>query len=244
MFSNRRNEFGTNMKNLLKLLFICAVCVVGLDTQAQSLDQGLITQEAERFLKEQTKLLAETQGKVEITVSKLDPRLKLQSCEKLTAFLTPGSKAWGKITLRVQCTAPKAWTVYLGAQVKVFGDYFVTRNAVSQGQILSEQDLIRLQGEVSSLPAGYIAEEKLAIGKTMLASYPAGVNLRREMFKVIPVIQQGQTIKISSSGLGFTVTNDAVALNNAAEGQIARARTSAGQVVSGIAKIGGFIEVN
>ncbi len=234
------------MKKLMKLLCIYALINPALDAKAQvqTIDPAQITLEAELFLKEQTKPLLATQAKVEISVNKPDPRLKLQNCEKLTPFLTPGSKAWGKITLGIQCSAPKAWTVYLAANVKVFGDYLVTNKAVRMGQVLGEQDLVKLQGEVSSLPAGFIAEEQLAIGKTMLATHPAGVSLRKEMFKVIPVIQQGQAIKVSSSGIGFTVTNDAVALNNAVEGQIARARTTGGQVVSGIAKLGGFIEVN
>jgi flagella basal body P-ring formation protein FlgA len=235
------------MKKLKKLICVFFTCSLAFDLNAQvtqSIDSATITREAEIFLRNQTKLLEENESKVEITVNKPDPRLKLQVCDQLVPFLTPGSKAWGKITLGVQCKAPKPWTIYLGANVKVFGGYFVTNKAVGMGQILTEQDLVKIQGEVSSLPSGIITDEKQAIGKTMLANYPAGVNLRREMFKLIPVIQQGQSIKVSSSGNGFTVSNEATALNNAAEGQVAKAKTAGGQIISGIARVGGVIEVN
>jgi len=46
-----------------------------------------------------------------------------------------------------------------------------------------------------------------------------------------------------SSGPGFRVSAEARALNSAAEGQIAQARTASGQVVSGVAKAGGVVEV-
>jgi flagella basal body P-ring formation protein FlgA len=232
------------MKNLVKLFCLCLMSLIVLELGAQTMDSNLISQEAEKFLKQQTAAMQESQRTVEITVNQLDPRLKLQACDQLNPFLTPGSKAWGKITLGVQCSSPKPWTIYLAANVKVFGDYFVINRAVVLGQVLTEQDLTKLHGEISSQPAGIITDPKQALGKTMLASYAAGVSLRKDMFRIIPVIQQGQTVKVSSSGAGFTVSNEAIALNNAGEGQIAKAKTSNGQTISGIAKIGGIIEVN
>ncbi len=50
-------------------------------------------------------------------------------------------------------------------------------------------------------------------------------------------------IKLMSSGPGFQVTTEARALNNAAEGQTAQAKTPGGQLVSGIARAGGILEV-
>jgi flagella basal body P-ring formation protein FlgA len=57
-------------------------------------------------------------------------------------------------------------------------------------------------------------------------------------------MQQGQTVKIVSSGPGFQITAEARALNNAVEGQVAQARTAGGQVISGVARPGGVLEVN
>lgn len=231
------------MKNVVKLICLCLISFAARGTSAQTIDLNVVSQEAEKFLKLQTQAIQDSQRTVEITVSRLDPRVKLQACDQLSPFLTPGSKAWGKITLGIQCSSPKPWTIYLAANIRVFGDYFATNKAVNLGQVLSEQDLVKLHGEISNQPAGVITELEQAIGKTMLASYSAGVSLRKDMFKIIPVIQQGQTIKVSSSGVGFTVSNEAIALNNAGEGQIAKAKTMSGQVLSGIAKVGGIIEI-
>jgi flagella basal body P-ring formation protein FlgA len=45
------------------------------------------------------------------------------------------------------------------------------------------------------------------------------------------------------NGAGFSVSSEARALNNANEGQLTQVRTSNGQVISGIAKLGGIVEL-
>lgn len=204
------------------------------------IDPILLSNEVERFLKSQIGM-SDTDS--EINVKPIDPRLKLQACTDLSPFLPIGTKAWGKITVGLRCTSPKPWTIYVAANVRIFGEYYVTKAALSAGQIISEQDLVKIRGELSSLNPGAITKIESAIGKTMIAAYPAGTSLRIDMFKSIPVIQQGQLIKIVSQGNGFRVSNDAIALNNAAEGQVTKAKTNSGQLVSGIARAGGIVEV-
>jgi len=58
------------------------------------------------------------------------------------------------------------------------------------------------------------------------------------------VIRQGQTVRALSRGPGFAVANEGKALNNAVEGQVVQVRLADGQVVSGIAKAGGTVDVN
>ena len=55
---------------------------------------------------------------------------------------------------------------------------------------------------------------------------------------------QGQSVKLVSQGPGFKVSSDGRAINNALEGQIAQVRSASGQVISGVARAGGIIEVN
>lgn len=204
-----------------------------------NIDPGLISSEVEKFLRLQ---INNIEGDSEITVKPVDSRLKLQACADLNTFLPPGSKVWGKVTVGLRCLTPKPWTIYVAAQVRVFGEYYVTKNAIQAGQIMTEQDLVKIRGELSNQAPGTVTKLEQAIGKTMIAAYPAGTSVRQDMFKLIPIIQQGQTVKIVSQGIGFRVSNDAIALNNAAEGQLTRAKTNSGQLVSGIARTGGIIE--
>jgi flagella basal body P-ring formation protein FlgA len=203
-------------------------------------DLTIIEKTAEDFLQRQ---INQFKGKSIINIGKVDNRLQLQKCEKLQAFLPNGSKVWGKTTVGMRCNGNKPWVVFLNAEVKVFGDYYLTRTGLTQGQIISEQDLLKANGEISSMPASTVTNLETALGKIMLTSLIAGVPLRQEMFKDTPVVQQGQIVKITVFGNGFNVTNEATAINNASEGQIAKAKTSDGQLIAGIARTGGVIEI-
>jgi flagella basal body P-ring formation protein FlgA len=99
------------------------------------------------------------------------------------------------------------------------------------------------RGDLGELPAGVLTREEAAVGQVLRVSLGAGQALRADLLKRESVIRTGQQVKLISRGAGFAVSTDGQAMNNAADGQLARVRTSAGQTISGIARAGGMVEV-
>lgn len=225
-----------------KWMFV-ALCFAAQASFAQNIatqDPSSIRTAAEDFLRQQS---AGQPSKITVNVGQIDNRLNLSSCTELSPFLPQGSKPWGKIIVGVRCNAPTPWVVYINANVQVSGEYYVTANAIAQGQVITASDITKVTGELSSLPPSVITSPTQAIGKTLNASISAGTVLRADALKNTPVVQQGQSVRVISKGTGFQVATDGQSLSNASEGQVARAKTTSGQVVSGIAKLGGIIEV-
>jgi flagella basal body P-ring formation protein FlgA len=77
----------------------------------------------------------------------------------------------------------------------------------------------------------------------MLVSIVAGRPLRSDMVRQPVVVQQNQMVRVVSRGPGFLVSNEGKALNNGTDGQVIQVRPGNGQVVSGIARAGGVVEV-
>ncbi|MFZ6693530.1 flagellar basal body P-ring formation chaperone FlgA [Undibacterium sp. SXout20W] len=204
-------------------------------------DRDKIKQVATEFLQQMS---TAQPGDAEISVSPLDSRLNLASCQALMPFLPTGSKAWGKTTVGVRCTAPTAWTVYLRANVQITAEYYVAAHSLTKGQVLAIDDLSKIKGEISNFPVGFISNPDQAIGKAIQNSVSSGTLLRVDSLKSPAVVQQGQTVRVISIGNGFQVATDAQAMTNASEGQIAKARTANGVTLSGVAKSGGIIEIS
>jgi flagella basal body P-ring formation protein FlgA len=182
-------------------------------------------------------------GKVKVRVGAIDPNLKLAQCADVQVFLPTGSRAWGKTSVGARCDAPSAWTIYVQATVSVMAQYLVAAAPLAQGQIVTNQDILFESGDLTQLPAGVFTDQAQAIGRSVNISMHAGTVLRQEMLKVSPVVQQGQTVKLTSSGNGFSVSAEGQAMSKANDGQIVQVKVASGQLVTGIARSGGLIEV-
>ncbi|GAB3421978.1 flagellar basal body P-ring formation chaperone FlgA [Massilia agilis] len=195
---------------------------------------------AHQFLATQT---AGLPGQVKVSITPPDARLALPACPAPEAFLQPGARAWGKTTVGVRCAAP-AWTIFLQAQVSVLADYVATAVPLAQGQPIEAGQLVLLKGDIAAMPNGILTEMAQAVGRTPLVSLASGVPLRTDILKARPVVQQGQAVRLVSNGRNFSVSSEAKALGNAAEGQVVQVRTNNGTVVSGTARAGGVVDVS
>lgn len=229
------------MKILLALLLLSLAPIAVAQTDDGRQDPAALRHVAEQFLQAQTRGLP---GQVSISVNKLDPRLDLVSCAAPQAFMPTGSRIWGKTTVGIRCTVPTPWTVYIQAKVSVVAAYIVTAAPLAQGQIVSATDLATMQGDLTTLPTGIVTDAALAIGRTVTMSLQAGTALRQDSLRSLPAVQQGQTVRLVSVGPGFQVSSEGQALTSASEGQLVQARTHAGQMIRGIAKAGGVVEVS
>jgi len=232
------------IKALFGGLFMAVICFFSFAHAAPGQfvkqDLAVLKNKVEEFLVTQT---TGYPGKVTVSATAIDPNLKVAECASPEVFLPPGSRAWGKTSVGVRCNAPSMWTIYAQAKVIIKAQYLVAAVPLSQGHVMTSQDILLEEGDIAQLPAGVFTDPAQAIGRTVGMSMIAGSVLRQETLKLAPVVQQGQAVLLTSSGNGFTVTAEGKALKNANEGQVVQVKVQSGQVVSGIARAGGKVEV-
>lgn len=220
---------------MIRLLFLLSFFCTSI---ASANDAGLILQVAEQHLRQQTQGQSAT-----ITMGQLDSS-RLPACTAMEAFTPQGGKLIGKIHVGVRCLAPNSWSILVPAQIAVNGNYLVTSRALLAGQVIQAGDVQLQSGDLARLPTGTINEVSRAIGKTLRNSLGAGQVVRNDQLLAPLAIQQGQTVKVIYRGSGFSASSDGVAMNNAAAGQVVRARMPSGQTISGIATEDGNIEIS
>ncbi|MDB5935083.1 MAG: Flagella basal body P-ring formation protein FlgA [Massilia sp.] len=226
----------------MKLTLFTALALLPALTMAQQPRQDLtaLRAVAEQFLQAQTTGLP---GLVTVEVGALDPRMSLASCPAPQAFQQPGARAWGKTTVGVRCAAPTAWTVYIQAKVSVQAEYVAAAVPLAQGQPIEQTQLVLMKGDLAAMPNGVVTDMAQAVGRSSTVSLPSGAPLRLDALRSKPVVQQGQLVRVISSGAGFKVSAEARAIGTAGEGQVVQVRTPAGAIISGVAQTGGLVEV-
>lgn len=226
----------------VKFPFVIALMILASPHLQARQDPAPVKKAVEEFLRVQTQGLP---GQVGFTVQGLDPDNHLTPCAvPVEVTLPPGARSWGRTHLGVRCPVGGGWSAFVSVHVRVLADYLVTARPLAQGQTLTEADIARQSGDLSTLPIGTLTETQQAVGRTAGLSIAAGQPLRADLLRAPTVIRQNQTVRVVSRGAGFQVTNEGRALANAAEGQVVQARLHNGQVISGIARAGGTIEIS
>lgn len=222
------------------LLTLLACCLLSSAAVAQQ-DPVPVRKAIDDWLRIQT---AGLPGQVSYEIGGMDAGNLLAPCPSFEVSRPAGARTWGRTSVMVRCLADSGWRIYVPVHVRIKASYLVTARPLAQGQAVGETDLATQSGDLSELPANILTEAGQAIGKVAAASIPAGRPLRADMLKTMTVVRQGQTVRVISHGQGFAVANEGRALNNAVAGQLVQVRLGNGQVVSGIAKSDGTIDVS
>jgi flagella basal body P-ring formation protein FlgA len=202
-------------------------------------DPEAIRQAALAFLRQQT---AGLPGKATVTVSPAFPR-GLAACTTLEPFLPPGSRLWGRTTVGMRCAGAKPWTLYLQSRITVQGTYYVAARALAPGDVLTAADLTPRDGDLTMLPLAIVTDPSQAVGGTALMRVAIGLPLRQDMLRSASAVSIGQTVRVVVAGNGFTISSEGSVLNNAGPGQQVRVRMAAGQIVMGVVKDAGTVEI-
>lgn len=230
--------------------FLCVVFFIALFSMQSALaksqkqfvrqDLSVLKKHINQFLTQQS---AGYSGETRVTTGAIDPHLKLAACIQPEVFLPPGSRAWGKTSVGIQCDAPVRWKIYVQANVSIKGQYLTTSHPLPQGHTITKQDLAFAEGDLTRLPGGVFTEASQIIGQTVRSPMMAGSVLRQNMLKQALAVQQGQTVLLTTAGVGFTINAEGKALKNANVGQVVPVKVRSGQVVSGIALENGKVQV-
>ncbi|ACC72117.1 flagellar basal body P-ring formation chaperone FlgA [Paraburkholderia phymatum] len=181
-------------------------------------------------------------GKVDISVATVFPR-GLAACTTLEPFLPTGARVWGRTTVGVRCAGERPWTLYLQAKVSIHATYFVAARSIAPGELLSSSDLVARDGDLTVLPQAVITDASQVVGSVALMRVSPGLPLRRDMLKSAEAVSIGQSVKVVAQGPGFAISAEGSAMNNASPGQPVKVRTANGQIIQGVVKDAGTVEI-
>lgn len=222
------------------LLLAALMLLVSFVSNARD-DNAQIRSAVETFLRNQT---AGLPGQASFIINPVENSAGRAPCSGLDVSMAPGARSIGRTTVLVRCRNEGGWAIYVPVQIRLLTEYLATSRPLNQGQLIGEGDLTRQSGDLGDLPNGVLLDPSQAIGRVAAMPIPAGKPLLTELLRQPPVIQAGQTVKVISRGPSFEVSNEGRALTAATEGKVVQVRLGNGQVVSGLARAGGIVEIS
>jgi flagella basal body P-ring formation protein FlgA len=166
---------------------------------------------AEGFIAKQ--LGSSSDGSVmHVTATQLDPRLRLNACEKpLSAALPPTARIGARVTVGVSCPQPR-WTVYVPVNIETELNVLVLRKAASRGSSLTAADVEPRSLVVPGLADTYIRDVGQLAGRHLIGAVAPGTALSIELLAADILVKRGQrvTLVVAVGGLEVRAQGEAV----------------------------------
>ncbi|MBM6445826.1 flagellar basal body P-ring formation chaperone FlgA [Pseudomonas mohnii] len=158
-----------------------------------------VTQGFLEFTVEDYLATSQTEGRYEIQVNQLDPRLRMPMCDKeLTASLESPAKPLGRVTVKVRCEGASPWTVFVPAQVRLFRDVVTTTRPLRRAGIVELGDVTLRERDISLISQGYLTSVDQAIGQRLTRPTVTDQVITLVHIEQAEVIRKGDQVVITA----------------------------------------------
>lgn len=185
------------------------------------------------------------EGRSEIKLGQLDPRLKLKTCNRaLQAFMPPGGRVTGNTTIGVRCDDETGWNIYIPARIDVFGRVLIARQPLSRGSILQDTDVELVERNLANLPYGYYTDSQPLSGMLAKRTIAAATVITPGMVQAPNLIKRGERVTVIAETGSLKIRTVGKALSDGKSGDLIRVESEASKrVVDGIVVSRGVVKV-
>ena len=180
-------RFGSQL-----LLVVCALFATAAFATTQSIDD--VQAAAEAFVRER---LPASHAKQFVSATKLDPRLRVESCDQpLQAFEQSATTRGERFTVGVRCAAANPWTLYVPVSVEVEIPVLVLRRALARRARVAVIDVEPQTRRMPGAAANFVQDATNLQGHRLKRSLPAGTALTVDMLVPDLLVRRGQQVTL------------------------------------------------
>lgn len=183
---------------------------------------------------------------IEVSVSQIDRRLKLQRCSQALEAFSPGYGSGTRMsTVGVRCNGEKPWSLYVPVTVKVFKQVVVLKRPVARNAPLGAADIAYEKTNVNRLTGGYFTQLSEIEGKILTQNLAPGAILTPYLLKSPMAIRQGQMVTLIARNSAIEVRAEGKALSRGAVGDRIKVKNlKTKRVIEGVILDNQIVSVN
>ncbi|MET0125222.1 flagellar basal body P-ring formation chaperone FlgA [Pseudomonas caspiana] len=212
-----RHTISMNRSLLCSLALLCLSTLVNFGrADSFTMPEQLIgvTQGFLEFTVEEYLATAQIEGRYEIEVRQLDPRMRMPFCDKeLTASLE-SPRPVGRVSTRVRCDGSSPWTVFVPAQVRLFRNVVTAIRPLKRDEIITEQDIAMRERDIGLLGQGFLSSEDQALGQKILRPMVIDQIIAPNFLEQPQMVRKGDQVVITARSGSIAVRMPGEALSD------------------------------
>ncbi len=217
------------MINIQFLIIIIFIWLSSLQAvSAKVLDKSYIEDFAKSYVEKNTAI--PSKGTIEVTVSKLDPRIVIKPCLSPLAANIPENHQGRNVNVKISCADTESWQLYLNAKVKTMIPVLIANAGISKGSILSSDNVNIEYKDQGSIRGEIINTSNGIIGAKAKRTISKGTAITK---RNICLVCKGENVTIIAKSSSFTIKTAGIALSSGSMGdQVSIKNPSSGRIVS------------
>lgn len=181
----------------------------------------------------------------EISLGRLDDRLKLAQCETaLEIFTLSKFNPTGRNNIGVRCNAPHHWKIFVPVTITFFAEVAIAAHPLSRGMTINEGDFRMDRRQITNHHGGYFTSAEELIGRDVRRAVRMGDIIQEKATDPVKLVRKGQSVTLRSGNDQFYVISSGKALSDGSMNSIISVKNnSSGRVVEGTVIGPGVVEI-
>lgn len=211
---SRRLGKAISVTAILGLSQLADAAAVTRPDQLIDATRGFLEESIQEYLQR-----SQIQGRHEVEVNRLDPRLRLARCDvPLTTKLESPAQPVGRTTVRVSCEGTSPWSVFVPAQVRLYREVIVASRPLQRDSVLGPADVTLAERDVGLLNQGYLTELDQAVGNKLTRAIQPHQVITPNQVSLAEIVRKGDQVVISAKNAAINVRMPGEALEAGALG--------------------------
>lgn len=184
-------------------------------------------------------------GRAEVTVGRLDSRLRLAACDRpLETYDSPNGLNGGRGVVGVRCEGSQPWKLYVPVDIAVMERVVVSRRPLVRGQSVRAEDLALDEVDTSNLHRAYFTRVEDVVGLRSKRAVGSGTTLHAGLLQRARLVRRGGQVEIVAITDGLHVSMRGKALADGGRGDRVQVKNlNSGRVVTGTVAGSGVVHV-
>ncbi|WP_305857424.1 flagellar basal body P-ring formation chaperone FlgA [Balneatrix alpica] len=179
-----------------------------------------LTQAVINYLAEQLEANPSESGRLELAVAPLDSRLRLHDCAQPLEVSHAGKTLLGRLHIKVSCAGPVSWSVYVGAEIKLWRPVVILATNLSRNQMIDHSSIKVEEQDVSGLRQQYYTSVTEVLGYTTKRHLSANTVLGPDMLEAPMLVKKGTPVTINAIAGSVRIHTQGVAQTDGSLGQV------------------------
>jgi flagella basal body P-ring formation protein FlgA len=258
-YNNRQCQFSANiinnfikhrtkMMNAINFLLIFSYFITINPAYAfETIDHRTIQANVEQFVLEKVMTQVHKGQNVDVNVSvrKIDPRLKLRKCDLPLVFELKGQSIKRNNSVKVSCASSVSpWSIYTMSFISEEMRVVTAGIELPRHHIITANDLVTLKKDVNRLRGGYTTQKIDLIGQQLVRPIRAGTVIYQNQLQLPIIIEKGDKVTIVTNRGALSVIHQGTALQNASKGERVQVKNhGSDRTIQGFAVSTGRVEI-